>query len=103
MPPCAATVCERVGKTLVMQAVLQPLLGHAERGAQAGTAGADDHHVEFVVDIGIGLAAGCCRRGHASASECQFEQREDGERRRPAIAKKVLSISSASLPPSPCT
>ncbi|EYD78058.1 hypothetical protein Rumeso_00395 [Rubellimicrobium mesophilum DSM 19309] len=23
-PPCAATVCERVGKTLVMQAVLRP-------------------------------------------------------------------------------
>src|SRR5690606_38408545 len=25
MPPCAATVCERVGKTLVMQAVFRPL------------------------------------------------------------------------------
>ena len=24
MPPCAATVCERVGNTLVMQAVLRP-------------------------------------------------------------------------------
>ena len=24
MPPCAATVCERVGNTLVMQAVLSP-------------------------------------------------------------------------------
>ena len=24
MPPCAATVCERVGKTLVMQAVFSP-------------------------------------------------------------------------------
>src|SRR5256885_6317374 len=24
IPPCAATVCERVGKTLVMQAVLRP-------------------------------------------------------------------------------
>ena len=24
MPPCAATVCERVGKTLVMQAVFRP-------------------------------------------------------------------------------
>ena len=50
MPPCAATVCERVGNTLVMQAVLKPLLGHAERGAQARAAGADHHHVEFVVD-----------------------------------------------------
>ena len=36
---------------------LEPLLGHAERGAQASAAGADDHHVEFVVDIGVGLAA----------------------------------------------
>ena len=45
MPPCAATVCERVGNTLVMQAVLQALLGHAERGAQPGAAGADDDHV----------------------------------------------------------
>ena len=24
MPPCAATVCERVGNTLVMQAVFSP-------------------------------------------------------------------------------
>jgi hypothetical protein len=24
MPPCAATVCDRVGKSLVMQAVLKP-------------------------------------------------------------------------------
>ena len=56
MPPCAATVCERVGNTLVMQAVFKPLLGHAERGAQAGAAGTDHDHVEFVVDKGIGLA-----------------------------------------------
>jgi hypothetical protein len=42
MPPCAATVCERVGNTLVMQAVLQALFGHAERRvrAQARAAGA---------------------------------------------------------------
>jgi hypothetical protein len=30
------------------------LLGHAERGAQPGAAGADDHDVELVVDIGVG-------------------------------------------------
>ena len=54
MPPCAATVCERVGNTLVTQAVLKPLLGHAERGAQARAAGADDDHVELVVDDLIG-------------------------------------------------
>ena len=35
---------------------LQALLGHAERGAQAGAAGADDDDVEGVVDIGVGLA-----------------------------------------------
>jgi hypothetical protein len=51
MPPWAATVCERVGNTLVMQAVLKPCLGHAERGAQTGAAGADDDHVEGMVDI----------------------------------------------------
>jgi hypothetical protein len=28
----------------------QALLGHAQRGSQAGAAGAHDHHVEFVVD-----------------------------------------------------
>ena len=33
-----------------MQAVREPLLGHAEGGAEAGAAGADDHHVEVVVD-----------------------------------------------------
>jgi hypothetical protein len=46
MPPCAATVCERVGKTLVMQAVFRPASAHAERGAQARAAGADDDDVE---------------------------------------------------------
>jgi hypothetical protein len=49
MPPCAATVCERVGKTLVMQAVFRPCSAHAERGAQARAAGADDDDVEGVV------------------------------------------------------
>ena len=46
MPPCAATVCERVGKTLVMQAVFSPACGAAERRAQARAAGADHHDVE---------------------------------------------------------
>ena len=41
MPPCAATVCERVGNTLVMQAVLEPGFAAADDGAQAGAAGAD--------------------------------------------------------------
>ena len=42
MPPCAATVWLRVGKTLVMQAVFRPALGDAHRRAQARAAGADD-------------------------------------------------------------
>ena len=45
MPPCAATVWLRVGNTLLKQAVDRPLLGEAERGAQARAAGADDDHV----------------------------------------------------------
>src|ERR1700754_5147574 len=48
MPPWAATVWERVGKTLVMQAVFSP--AWAQPSAQAGAAGAHDHDVEAVVD-----------------------------------------------------
>ena len=55
-PPWAATVCERVGNTLVMQAVLQAGLGASERGAQARAAGADDDHIVGVVGQRIGLA-----------------------------------------------
>ena len=54
MPPCAATVCERVGNTLVMHAVRRPACGAADRGAQARAAGADDHDVEGVVDDVVG-------------------------------------------------
>ena len=56
MPPCAATVCERVGNTLVMQAVLQPRLAAADHRAQAGAAGADHDHVVGVVLDRIGAA-----------------------------------------------
>ena len=35
---------------------LQPRLAGAERGAQAGAAGADHHHIVGMVDEGIGLA-----------------------------------------------
>ena len=45
-PPCAATVWLRVGNTLVMQAVLRPLLGAFQRGAQARAAGADHDDIE---------------------------------------------------------
>ena len=50
MPPWAATVWERVGKTLVTQAVFRPCLGAAQRGAQAGAAGAHDDDVVLVID-----------------------------------------------------
>ena len=56
MPPCAATVCERVGKTLVMQAVFSPASLAPSVGAQARAAGADHDHVVGVVDEGIGAA-----------------------------------------------
>ena len=58
MPPWAATVWLRVGKTLVMQAVLRPGRAHAEGGAQPGAAGADHHHVIGVVDDAVGAAGG---------------------------------------------
>ncbi len=56
---------------------LQPLLGHAERGAQAGAAGAHHHDIEFVVDKCVGLAVRLCCFSHASAPECQFDDRVD--------------------------
>src|SRR4028118_1237023 len=83
MPPWAATVWERGGNTLVMQAGLRPfsaaplvgrrprgaggdhlgeaggfgaLCGRARGGAQAGAAGADDDDVVAMVDTTIGGA-----------------------------------------------
>src|SRR5580693_5451537 len=50
MPPCAATVWLRVGKTLVTQAVFEPRCDHAECPPQSGAAGTEDDHVERVVD-----------------------------------------------------
>ena len=49
MPPCAATVWLRVGKTLVTQAVLRPASAQTDRRAQARAARADDDHVVFVI------------------------------------------------------
>lgn len=45
MPPCAATVCERVGEDLGDAGGLEALFGHAERGAQTGVAGTYDDNV----------------------------------------------------------
>ena len=47
MPPCAATVCERVGKTLLSTATFRFAARKLERGAHAGAAGADHDRVEF--------------------------------------------------------
>ena len=47
MPPCAATVCERVGNTLRQHGDLQARLGELQRGAQARAACADDDRIEL--------------------------------------------------------
>ena len=56
MPPCAATVCERVGKTLVMQAVFSPAWLAPTTARRARAAGADHHHVVEVLGDRIGAA-----------------------------------------------
>ena len=71
MPPCAATVCERVGNTLVMQAVLQPRLAAADHGAQARAAGADHDDV-------VACGPRSDRRGRSPP-----ERRRSGAVRRP--------------------
>ena len=69
MPPCAATVCERVGKTLVMQAVRRPASTATHSGPQAGPAGADDDDIISMVFDGIGLAVDGRRRVAVSGHE----------------------------------
>ncbi len=58
MPPWAATVWLRVGKTLVMQAVFSPASAAAHRRAQPRTAGADDDDVIGVIDDLVGVRHG---------------------------------------------
>ena len=60
MPPCAATVCERVGKHLGDAGGPQSRLRAADHGAQARAAGAHHHHVEGVIldRIGAPFTAG---------------------------------------------
>ena len=108
MPPCAATVCERVGKTLVMQAVFSPRLAGAERGAQARAAGADDDHVEGVLGHRIGAAVHR-RRAVAplpplplpfsaiSASESELEHGEAGDAARRPRRRASCAMSSGDL------
>ena len=56
MPPCAATVWERVGKTLVMQAVRNPCSAIPSVARSPAPPAHDDHHVKRVLDMFIGLA-----------------------------------------------
>ena len=56
MPPCAATVCERVGKTLVSTATFKFAARELQSRAHAGAAGADHERVE--------LADGDCHAHH---------------------------------------
>jgi hypothetical protein len=55
MPPCAATVCERVGNTLVMQAVFRPFSAMPNVARKTCAAGADDDDVIFMIDDFVGL------------------------------------------------
>ena len=47
MPPCAATVCERVGNTLDSTATFSPASASCQRRAHPGTARADHHYVKL--------------------------------------------------------
>ena len=62
MPPCAATVCERVGNTLEMQAVRRPACEQPTVARKAGAAGADDDDIERVIGDRIGGAVHAGRR-----------------------------------------
>ena len=100
MPPCAATVCERVGKTLVMQAVLSPASLQPSVGAEARAAGADHDDVEGVVGERIGAAvdlagAAAVAVGHRQVSLRSASFRIAKTATAPtATAKKVLAMSS---------
>ena len=76
MPPCAATVCERVGNTLVMQAVRRPASRAADHGAQARAAGADHDDVVGVVFDRIGFSVG--GRAHCRWWPCRYRQQAMG-------------------------
>ena len=88
MPPCAATVCERVGKTLVMQAVCRPFWRQAEGGAQAGAAGADHDHVVLVFGDLVGS-------GHGSGSQ---RDADDGDHAGDARARTQTKMTASCMP-----
>ena len=97
MPPCAATVWLRVGKTLVMQAVDRPASARPERRAQTRAAGADHDDVvgvidEFVVFVHVVEV----RRAPAPGSRTRRSPRR-------ATCTNVDSSSNVVLAPLPCT
>ena len=103
MPPWAATVCERVGKHLGDAGGLEALLGHAERGAQPGAAGAHDDDVEMVVDEAVVAAIGACSLPPPSQPPKASLSSAKAAATPTARAKKMLSMTSATLSRSPCT
>ena len=114
MPPWAATVCERVGNTLVMQAVFRPASAQPSVARRPDAAGADDDDVVGVVGDRIGLAvdgrlggAVALDRGRSlpaclQAPKLSFST-ANTQVRPTTIAKKEFSISATTLRPSECT
>ena len=94
---------------------LQAGLGAAERGAQAGAAGADDDDVVGVVGDGIGPAVdgrlggavGLDRAtfssGIVSGSEAQLQHGEDRRSGRRRSRRRCSASAASTLRPSPCT
>ena len=68
IPPCAATVWLRVGKTLVTQAVFSPFSAAPMVARRPGAAGADDDDVIDMVDDLVGAQAAAPKAILASAN-----------------------------------
>ena len=95
----AALCCHRVGaggKHLGDAGRAQALLGHAEGGAQTGTAGADHHHIVGVFDKFIGL-------GHVDQPPKAILMTANTDPRPTAAQKKMLAIRARNFTPSPWT
>ena len=73
MPPCAATVCDRVGNTLVTQAVRKPCSAMPKRRAQ--TSAASPHHDHIIVVHFIRISS------HISPLKCDADKSIQPRRR----------------------
>ena len=90
---------------------VQPRLGAADDGAQSGAAGADDHHVEGVIDDRIGppptdtfdaeLAAALAIRSHSRTSLRCYDGIVEIKRRmsRATLGAATLSIATLASDP----